>query len=82
MALEDGVVLADELARGDDLAATLTSFGERRLPRVKLVQDASRGILNGEMAVTAENIHETFDHWRQGLAGQMGYVEDFLNQPA
>jgi 2-polyprenyl-6-methoxyphenol hydroxylase-like FAD-dependent oxidoreductase len=82
MALEDGIVLADELAADRDVEASLTAFGERRFPRAKLVQDASRGILNGEMSITAENIEGAFEHMRAELPGQMGYVDDVLNQPA
>ena len=82
MALEDGIVLADELAQDRDLATALTSFSERRHPRAKLVQDVSRGILNGEMSITAENIDGALEHMREALPGQMGGVDDFLNQPA
>ena len=60
----------------------LLAFGERRFPRVKLVQDVSRGILNSEMAITADNIGAAFEHMREALPGQMGGVDDVLNQPA
>ncbi len=82
MALEDAIVLADELAVDRALTASLAAFGERRFPRVKLVQDVSRGILNGEMSITAENIDDALAHMREELPGQMGGVDDFLNQPA
>ena len=82
MALEDAVVLADELSAHEDLAESLLAFGERRFPRVKLVQDVSRGILNSEMAITADNIDAAFEHMREALPGQMGGVDDVLNQPA
>jgi 2-polyprenyl-6-methoxyphenol hydroxylase-like FAD-dependent oxidoreductase len=82
MALEDAVVLADELSTHDNLADSLLAFGERRFPRVKLVQDVSRGILNSEMAITAGNIGAAFEHMREALPGQMGGVDDVLNQPA
>ncbi len=82
MALEDAIVLADELAEDRDLTASLAAFGERRFPRVKLVQDVSRGILNGEMSITAENIDGALAHMREALPGQMGGVDDVLNQPA
>jgi 2-polyprenyl-6-methoxyphenol hydroxylase-like FAD-dependent oxidoreductase len=82
MALEDSVVLAEELSVDRDVAASLTAFGERRFPRAKLVQDVSRGILNGEMSITAENIEDAFDHWRAELPGQMAHVDEILNQPA
>jgi 2-polyprenyl-6-methoxyphenol hydroxylase-like FAD-dependent oxidoreductase len=82
MALEDAVVLADELAEDRDLDAALIAFGERRFPRAKFVQDVSRGILNAEMSINAENIDGALAHMRDELPGQMGGVDDFLNQPA
>jgi 2-polyprenyl-6-methoxyphenol hydroxylase-like FAD-dependent oxidoreductase len=84
MALEDGMVLADELRAdaGRSLAATLTAFSERRYPRARFVQDVSRGILNAEMQINAENIAHTFAHMRDELPGQMAGVDAFLNQPA
>jgi 2-polyprenyl-6-methoxyphenol hydroxylase-like FAD-dependent oxidoreductase len=82
MALEDGIVLADELSADRELADALTAFGERRYPRAKLVQDVSRGILNGEMSITADNIQHAFEHMRNALPNQIGGVDDILNQPA
>ena len=46
------------------------------------MQDVSRGILNGEMSITAENIEDAFDHWRAELPGMMAHVDEILNQPA
>jgi 2-polyprenyl-6-methoxyphenol hydroxylase-like FAD-dependent oxidoreductase len=83
MALEDAVVLPEELAATDKpLAARLQSFGERRYPRAKFVQDVSRGILNAEMQITADNIQMAFAHMKEELPGQMAGVDAFLNQPA
>src|SRR3954462_12732299 len=83
MALEDAVVLPEELLTTDrPLAARLQSFGERRYPRAKFVQDVSRGILNSEMQINAENIEHAFAHMKGELPGQMAGVEAFLNQPA
>jgi 2-polyprenyl-6-methoxyphenol hydroxylase-like FAD-dependent oxidoreductase len=82
MALEDAIVLADELAADRELVDALMSFCKRRFPRAKLVQDVSRGILNAEMSITAENISGALEHMRQGLPGQMGGVDDILNEPA
>ena len=72
MALEDAVVLAGG-ARGDRRARgrRLQPFGERRYPRAKFVQDVSRGILNAEMQINAENIEHAFAHMKEGLPGQM-----------
>jgi 2-polyprenyl-6-methoxyphenol hydroxylase-like FAD-dependent oxidoreductase len=82
MALEDAIVLAEELGRDRPLAETLTAFGERRYPRVKFVQDVSRGILNAEMQITADNIANAFEHMRAELPGQFAHVDEFLKQPA
>ena len=83
MALEDAVVLPEELLATDrPLEGRLTSFGERRYPRAKFVQDVSRGILNAEMQITADNIQHAFAHMRDELPAQMAGVDAFLNQPA
>jgi 2-polyprenyl-6-methoxyphenol hydroxylase-like FAD-dependent oxidoreductase len=82
MALEDAVVLADELAAGRPLAETLQVFSDRRYPRARFVQDVSRGILDAEMQVTHENIEHVFEHMRAGLPAQMAGVDEFLNAPA
>jgi 2-polyprenyl-6-methoxyphenol hydroxylase-like FAD-dependent oxidoreductase len=82
MALEDAVVLAEELAASDrDVSGSLQAFMERRYNRVKLVQDVSHQILFGEMAVTAEALPHAVEHLRQALPGQMEQVETFLNSP-
>ena len=83
MALEDAVVLPEELARTDrPLPARLVAFGERRYPRAKFVQDVSRGILESEMQINAQNIEPAFAHMKEELPGQMAGVDAFLNQPA
>jgi 2-polyprenyl-6-methoxyphenol hydroxylase-like FAD-dependent oxidoreductase len=82
MALEDAVVLADELTDDRPLPETLQAFSDRRYPRAKFVQDVSRGILNSEMQITHENIEHAFEHMRQELPGQFAGVDQFLNNPA
>jgi 2-polyprenyl-6-methoxyphenol hydroxylase-like FAD-dependent oxidoreductase len=83
MALEDAVVLPEELAATDrPVAERLRSFSERRYPRAKFVQDVSRGILNAEMQINAGNIDHAFAHMKEELPGQMAGVDAFLNQPA
>jgi 2-polyprenyl-6-methoxyphenol hydroxylase-like FAD-dependent oxidoreductase len=82
MALEDAVVLAEELSADRPLSASLTAFSERRYPRAKFVQDVSRGILNAEMQITRENIDVALSHMREELPGQFAHVDEFLNQPA
>jgi 2-polyprenyl-6-methoxyphenol hydroxylase-like FAD-dependent oxidoreductase len=82
MALEDGVVLAEELIVDRPIGETLRAFSERRYPRAKFVQDVSRGILNAEMQITADNIEQAFAHMREELPGQFAGVDAFLNAPA
>ncbi|UAJ12569.1 FAD-dependent oxidoreductase [Polymorphobacter megasporae] len=49
LAVEDGLVLADELARTDDVAAALRAFMDRRYERAKLVVETS--VRQGEMEI-------------------------------
>lgn len=82
MALEDAVVLAEELENEDrTLVETLGAFMARRFDRVKLVQDVSHGILFTEMGVGADAIPTVSAHMRHDLPGQMAHVEEFLNSP-
>ena len=50
MAVEDGLVLADELARHDDLETALTAFTARRFERARMVIENSVRIGEIEMA--------------------------------
>jgi 2-polyprenyl-6-methoxyphenol hydroxylase-like FAD-dependent oxidoreductase len=50
MAVEDGLVLADELARHDDVEAALSSFTSRRFERARMVVENSVRIGEIEMA--------------------------------
>ncbi|MFD3504532.1 FAD-dependent monooxygenase [Streptomyces sp. NPDC058676] len=82
MALEDAVVLAEELAEPDrTVEASLLAFMERRHERVRLVQEVSHQILFGEMAVNAATLPHAVEYMREALPGQLGQVEGFLNQP-
>ena len=49
MAIEDALVLAEEVTTGDDLDAALTRFAERRYPRCKEIWEISRQIGNWEI---------------------------------
>jgi 2-polyprenyl-6-methoxyphenol hydroxylase-like FAD-dependent oxidoreductase len=82
MALEDAVVLAEELDADCPLSEALAAFTERRYPRAKFVQDVSRGILNAEMQINAENHAMALAHMREALPGQAAQVDAFLNHPA
>ena len=52
LAVEDGLVLADELARTPDVAAALRGFMDRRFERAKLVVESS--VRSGEMEISGE----------------------------
>jgi 2-polyprenyl-6-methoxyphenol hydroxylase-like FAD-dependent oxidoreductase len=82
MALEDTVVLADELKIDRPIEETLAAFSTRRYPRAKFVQDASRGILDAEMSITAETLAGALEHMREALPGAFAHVGEFLGQPA
>ncbi|GAA0984138.1 FAD-dependent oxidoreductase [Acrocarpospora macrocephala] len=54
MAMEDAIVLADELRRHeDDVPKALAAFMRRRLPRVRYVQEEAHAILLNEMEADA-----------------------------
>jgi 2-polyprenyl-6-methoxyphenol hydroxylase-like FAD-dependent oxidoreductase len=82
MALEDAVVLAEEIAQGRPVDQTLTAFSARRYPRAKFVQEASRGILDAEMAITAETIDGALEYMRGALPGAFAHFGEVLGRPA
>ena len=82
MALEDAVVLAELLATGMPVEQALSTLGERRWPRCKLVQDVSHQILATEMSVTTETLPAVIRQMRAELPGQMAAVDAVLNEPA
>jgi 2-polyprenyl-6-methoxyphenol hydroxylase-like FAD-dependent oxidoreductase len=82
MALEDAVVLAEELESDRPLATALDAFMVRRYDRCKLVQDVSHGILVDEMAVTAETMDAALQGMRDGMAASTARVHGALDQPA
>jgi 2-polyprenyl-6-methoxyphenol hydroxylase-like FAD-dependent oxidoreductase len=82
MALEDAVVLAEELSTDRPVEEALAAVTERRFPRVKFVQDVSRGILESEMSINEETLERALEHMAEALPGQFKEVDGFLNQPA
>jgi 2-polyprenyl-6-methoxyphenol hydroxylase-like FAD-dependent oxidoreductase len=82
MALEDAVVLGQELALTTEVDAALDAYEDRRYPRARFVQDVSRGILDAEMATNEENLAATIAGMEAHLPEQMAQVDEFLNQPA
>jgi 2-polyprenyl-6-methoxyphenol hydroxylase-like FAD-dependent oxidoreductase len=49
MAIEDGVVLAEELAGADSVEAALESFQRRRIDRVRMVVQTSEQLLRMQL---------------------------------
>jgi 2-polyprenyl-6-methoxyphenol hydroxylase-like FAD-dependent oxidoreductase len=49
MAIEDGVVLAEELTGADSVEAALESFQRRRIDRVRMVVDTSEQLLRMQL---------------------------------
>jgi 2-polyprenyl-6-methoxyphenol hydroxylase-like FAD-dependent oxidoreductase len=82
MALEDAVVLAEMVAADGDLDDVLTVFTERRYPRAKFVQDASRAVLDAESAVDASNLEAALAGMASDLPGQFAHIDGFLNEVA
>jgi 2-polyprenyl-6-methoxyphenol hydroxylase-like FAD-dependent oxidoreductase len=51
MAIEDSIVLADELARADDLQAAFAAYRARRYERCRYIVEASRAICDGQLGI-------------------------------
>ncbi|GGY27308.1 MULTISPECIES: FAD-dependent monooxygenase [Streptomyces] len=82
MAIEDAAVLGDVLGRDGELRGLLAEFQERRFPRAKIAQDASRNILLAEMnTVDQASLDRQTDFLRNGLEVVAHQVDDALNQP-
>lgn len=81
MALEDAVVLADELTTDREVEQSLAAAGARRHDRAKLVFDVSHAILEAEMQITEEMLPFAVAEMREALPGQTAYFEGQLNLP-
>jgi 2-polyprenyl-6-methoxyphenol hydroxylase-like FAD-dependent oxidoreductase len=77
-ALEDAVVLADEMAEKDSVTAALEAFTARRAPRAARVQQLARDILDGE--TDADPGHR--EVWPAKFGRLMGEAKDLLASPA
>lgn len=71
LAVEDAVVLSDELGKDQDLETALTNFTHRRYERCKIVVDAARAVGDHEM-----NPQDGTD-----VAGLFAKVYETLSQP-
>jgi 2-polyprenyl-6-methoxyphenol hydroxylase-like FAD-dependent oxidoreductase len=82
MALEDAVVLAEELSGAGSLAQRLDRFQQRRFPRAKFVQDVSHAILAAEMEIDESDFSAAYAEMRAHLPGQSLQSDLRLNSPA
>lgn len=82
MALEDAVVLAEELSASGPLAERLERFQQRRFPRAKFVQDVSHAILAAEMKIDESNYRAAHADMRAHLPEQSRQTDLRLNEPA
>jgi|SRR5882757_583188 len=81
MAIEDAVVLAEELESRHGVDDALAAVMARRIDRVTLVQKVSQGIQAEEMAVTAESLPEATARMRTETPARLRLVEAELNRP-
>lgn len=51
MAIEDSIVLADELSKTDDIEAAFTAYRERRYARCHYIVTASKAICEGQLGI-------------------------------
>lgn len=68
MAIEDAVILAEELDRAADVAAALTSFGERRFARTSRIFDISFEICGYEQSHSLDNAERSVRKLGEGYA--------------
>ncbi len=82
MALEDAVVLAEELGADRSVDQALGAFMARRWERCRFVHEASHAILAAEMSVTIQTLAPTIAGMREHLPEQMAAVDAVLEQAA
>ncbi|MES2170498.1 MAG: FAD-dependent monooxygenase [Actinomycetota bacterium] len=81
MALEDAIVLADEVLADRAVEKSLAAVADIRFDRAKLVHDVSHAILEAEMQVNIENMPFAVEGMRAELPGQTAFLEGKLNEP-
>jgi 2-polyprenyl-6-methoxyphenol hydroxylase-like FAD-dependent oxidoreductase len=81
MAIEDAVVLADEVVHERPLAESLDEVERLRRPRTDLVHQASHAILAQEQQITEETLPLAIKGMQAHLADATAQVESVLNQP-
>lgn len=82
MSIEDGVVLAQELARNDSVLDAQLDFMKRRLPRVRAVHDRSiESMLEEFDSVTDEAYRARIEHLRHDEPIANEYANRLLRMP-
>jgi 2-polyprenyl-6-methoxyphenol hydroxylase-like FAD-dependent oxidoreductase len=81
MAMEDAIVLAEELDATRHLDDALTAVTSRRFDRASLVQKVSHAIEAEEMAVTADALPAAAERMRAEVPVRLRTVEALLNKP-
>jgi 2-polyprenyl-6-methoxyphenol hydroxylase-like FAD-dependent oxidoreductase len=81
MAIEDAVVLADEVVHDRPLAESLDEVERLRRPRTDLVHQASHAILAQEQQITEETLPLAIKGMQAHLTDATAQVESVLNQP-
>lgn len=82
MALEDAVVLGDELTReGRSVEESLVAVADIRFDRANLIYQAGHGILMQEQATNEENLPFVYKGIEEHVAEATAGVETVLNHP-
>ncbi|HEU4723585.1 MAG TPA: FAD-dependent monooxygenase [Gemmatimonadaceae bacterium] len=79
-ALEDAVVLADELGKSQSVAAALHSFMNRRFERASHLQEVSHHLLVKEMTKNG-SAPPSREHLREGMSQEMASIRAYLDRP-
>ncbi len=79
-ALEDALVLAEELVARDSVEAALSGYGERRFSRAKFVQDVSHKMLMNEVSTEPAVVAGRAEEMAAAPEKFRG-LETFLEQP-
>ncbi len=82
MSIEDGVVLAQELAKDQSLLDAQLNFMKRRLPRVRAVHERSiESMLEEFDSVTEETYRARIEHLRHDEPIANEYANRLLRMP-
>jgi 2-polyprenyl-6-methoxyphenol hydroxylase-like FAD-dependent oxidoreductase len=79
-ALEDALVLAEELAGRDSVEEALSGYGRRRFPRTKFLQDISHSMLMNEVSMEPAIVARRADEMAEAPA-RFRELDQFLSQP-